>query len=157
MIKKLFIGIIAIAAALQVKAQHDPGSGVPDHTPMMTEVWETFDLLMYKVTRTDGKSTYTPHFPPKLQALENKTVTLPGYMVPIESGRQHSNFMLSVLPLMQCMFCGSNGIPPMVEIKIKKGKVTFSDDPIKIRGRVHLDASLQGNAEIQLLDAEVIK
>src|SRR5690606_29481834 len=95
MIKKLFIGIIAIAAALQVKAQHDPGSGVPDHTPMMTEVWETFDLLMYKVTRTDGKSTYTPHFPPKLQALENKTVTLPGYMVPIESGRQHSNFMLS--------------------------------------------------------------
>jgi hypothetical protein len=157
MIKKLFICIFMATVALGAKAQHDPASGIPDHTPMMTEVWETFDMLMYKVTRSDGKSTYTPHFPPKLKALENTIVTLPGYMVPIESGRQHSNFMLSVLPLMQCMFCGSNGIPPMVEIRIKKGKVTFSDDPIKIRGRVHLDASLQGNAEIQILDAEVIK
>ena len=78
-------------------------------------------------------------------------------MVPLVSGRNHSTYMLSVLPITQCQFCGTNGIPPMVEIFMKKGTVKFTDEPIKIKGKMKFNPEpLKGNAEIQIVDAELI-
>lgn len=136
----------------------DPMMEIPDHTPMMNDTWEKINLLMYKVTKKGNETIYTPHFPDELKKIEKTIVELPGYIVPLNAGRTHTNFMLSVLPIMQCSFCGTNDIPPMIEIFIKKGKnVKYSEDPIRIRGRVHLNSNMQsGNAEIQILDAELI-
>lgn len=129
---------------------------IPDHKPMMNDVWEAFDELMYKVTtEPDGTTVYTPHFPKALKNLEGTLVTLPGYMVPLELGRDHKMFMLSVLPVMQCMFCGQNGIPPLVQVTMRKAKARFSNDPFTVRGRVHLNTNLEKGAEIQLMDAEI--
>ncbi|KGE15772.1 hypothetical protein [Sphingobacterium deserti] len=135
-----------------------PEMNVPDHTPMMNNTWEAIDKMMYKVTYEGNKKVYTPTYPPVLKALENKTVELPGYLVPLTSGRSHKKFMLSVLPVMQCMFCGSNGIPPMVEIFLKDGSVLFTEEPIKIKGKMKFNPEpLKGNSEIQIIDAVVIK
>lgn len=134
-----------------------PGEQVPDHTPMMNKTWEAIDQMMYKVTTEGNKKVYTPVYPPVLQDLENKIVDLPGYLVPLHSGRTHDNFMISVLPVMQCMFCGSNGIPPMVEVFLKKGNVRFTDEPIKLKGKLQFNPkALEGNSEIMIVDAEVI-
>lgn len=133
-------------------------SDVPDHKPMMTVIWEKFDLLMYKVTTfPNGTKSYIPHFPEELKALDNKSVTLPGYMVPLRVGRDHDTYMLSVLPVMQCMFCGQNGIPPLVQIVMKKGKVRFTDQPFKVNGIIHLNQDPEQGAEIQLLEAVISK
>lgn len=158
--KYIFLFICLSFTTIQVsKAQIGkfPNENVPDHTPMMNSVWEAIDKLMYKVTTQGNKKIYTPTYPPPLKALENKIVELPGYIVPLNSGRNHSTFMLSVLPIMQCQFCGTNGIPPMVEIFIKKGTIKFTEEPIKIKGRMKFNKEpLKGNAEIQILDAEII-
>lgn len=130
---------------------------VPDHTPMMNATWEAIDKMMYKVTTQGNKKIYTPHYPAELKRLEGKIVDLPGYMVPLTAGRNHSTFMLSVLPLAQCQFCGTNGIPPMVEIFMKKGAIKFSEEPIKIKGKMVFNPEpLKGNAEIQIVGAELI-
>jgi len=114
--------------------------------------------MMYKVTYEGSKKVYTPTYPPALKALENKEVELPGYLVPLNSGRTHSTFMISVLPVMQCMFCGSNGIPPMVEVFMKNGSVKFTEEPIKVKGRMKFNPEpLKGNAEIQIIDAVLVK
>lgn len=136
----------------------DPFTVVPDHTPMMNEVWESINTLMYRVTKKDNQTIYTPHFPAELKALENTIVELPGYLVPLHGGRNHDTFMLSVLPIMQCMFCGTNDIPPMIEIIMKNGKsVRFTEDPIRIKGKVYLNSDItKGNAEIQILEAELV-
>lgn len=142
------------------KAQigHPSEMDLPDHTPMMNSTWEAVDKMMYKVTTENNKKVYTPHYPPDLKALENKVVDLPGYLVPLNSGRNHQTFMLSVLPVMQCMFCGSNGIPPMVEIFMKNESVKFTEEPIKIKGKMVFNPEpLKGNAEIQIVDAVLIK
>lgn len=145
--------ILLLALGLTLQSQ-----SLTDHKPMMNEVWEAFDQLMYKVTtEDDGTTVYTPYFPDVLKKLNSKTVTLPGYMVPFNMGRDHHNFMLSVLPVMQCMFCGQNGIPPLVQVNMKKGKVRFSDNPFKIRGKVYLNTDLEKGAEIQILDAEIVR
>lgn len=159
MMKHLIVVALILSGIQAVHAQQDVFGTVPDHTPMMNDTWETINKLMYKVTYKDNQTVYTPHFPDELKAIDTKTVTLPGYLVPMNGGRDHETFMLSVLPVMQCMFCGQGDIPPMVEIFMKKGKkVRFTEEPIKIRGRVHLNANTQeGNSEIQVLDAELIQ
>lgn len=136
----------------------DPFTVIPDHTPMMNETWEVINTLMYRVTKKGNETVYTPHFPDELKSLENQIVELPGYLVPLHGGRSHETFMLSVLPIMQCMFCGTNDIPPMIEIIMKKGKnVRFTEDPIRIRGKVFLNSDIsKGNAEVQILEAELI-
>lgn len=151
---------MSIACTPFVKAQTGqfPEMNVPDHTPMMNGTWEAIDKMMYKVTYEGNKKVYTPTYPPVLKALENKNVELPGYLVPLTSGRSHKKFMLSVLPVMQCMFCGSNGIPPMVEIFLKDGAVQFTEEPIKIKGKMKFNPEpLKGNSEIQIVDAVLIK
>src|SRR5690606_2444371 len=64
-------------------AFQDPFTVIPDHTPMMNDVWEKINTLMYRVTKQNNQTIYTPHFPPELKGLENKTVELPGYLVPL--------------------------------------------------------------------------
>ena len=153
----LFLSFTTIASFAQIKDY--PNLNVPDHTPMMNRTWEAIDKMMYKVSTQGNKKVYTPHYPAELKKLENKVVDLPGYLVPLTSGRNHSTFMLSVLPIAQCQFCGTNGIPPMVEIFLKKGKtIKFTEEPIKIKGKMVFNPEpLKGNAEIQIVDAEVIK
>ncbi len=148
--KTLTVLLFIIFCTIQSQAQIGSNPDVPDHTPMMNKTWEAIDKMAYKV--------YTPFYPKELKALENKIVELPGYMVPLHSGRNHKNFMMSVLPVMQCQFCGSNGIPPMVEVTLKGSAIKFSEDPIKLKGKmIFTKDPLKGNAEIQIVDAEPIK
>ncbi len=159
MMKQLIVTVCMALGMQFASAQQDvPFGEVPDHTPMMNQTWETINKLMYKVTYKDNQTVYTPHFPDELKAIDAKTVTLPGYLVPINGGRDHDTFMISVLPIMQCMFCGQGDIPPMVEVFMKKGKkVRFTEEPIKITGTVRLNPNTrEGNSEIQVLDAELV-
>jgi len=115
----------------------------------MNEVWQTFDLLMYKVENKNGKKVYIPYFPPLLRRLHGKTVSLQGYAIPIKAGFRHNRFLLSVLPIDQCMFCGQNGIPAMVEVTLahdKKQKI--GNKPILITGKVVLNAMDKKRTEI---------
>lgn len=157
MIKRILLVFVISSVCLVGSQAQEWGDPLPDHTPMMNEVWEKINTLMYRVTKKGNETVYTPHFPPELKALGDKMVELPGYLVPMHSGRNHDTFMLSVLPIMQCMFCGQNEIPPMIEVFMKKGSVRFTEDPIRIKGRMYLNPDItKGNSEIQILEAEII-
>lgn len=155
----LLLGVSTCSVYAQQEIQEfDRALGIPDHTPMMNRTWEAIDKMMYKVSTSGNKKVYTPEYPPVLKALENKVVDLPGYLVPLKSGRNHENFMISVLPLAQCQFCGTNGIPPMVEVFMKSGTVKFTDEPIKVKGKLVFNPEpLKGNSEIQIVDAVLVK
>src|SRR5690606_29746006 len=105
--KKLIVAV-AILFGIQPANAQNPFEVIPDHTPMMNESWEAINKLMYKVTYKDDEASYTPHFPEELRAIENKPVTLPGYLIPLHGSRHDETLMLSVLPIMQCMFCGQS-------------------------------------------------
>jgi len=152
----LLLTFVSFGASAQIEGNMQ-GLDIPDHTPMMNSTWEAIDKMMYKVTTSGNKKVYTPHYPPELKKLENKIVEVPGYLIPLTSGRNHSTFMLSVLPIAQCQFCGTNGIPLMIEIFMKKGTVRFTEEPIKLKGKMVFNPEpLKGNAEIQIVDAVII-
>lgn len=131
----ILLFVLFLLNTLPGSAQQATEEHFLDHRPLISNVWITFDLLMYKVSRQGGKTTYTPYFPEPLAKLNGKTVTISGYMIPIRAGRRHNVFLLSVLPIYQCMFCGQDGIPAMTEITIADGKkAAISEFPVTIRG-----------------------
>lgn len=141
-----------IQGQTQPSAEH-----ITDHKPLMNETWETFDLLMYKVETKNGTKTYTPYFPPALEELSGKQVTIQGYLIPLQSGFRHNRFLLSVLPIHQCMFCGTDGIPAMVEVTLANNKKErISEKPIRIRGKVVLNGTDRTRVEILLDQSEKI-
>ncbi len=162
MLKSVFLLLLLIlikSVSYHAKAQQGPTEiqHIQDHKPLMNKVWETFDMLMYKVTKENGKTIYTPHFPPPLAALDGKTVELQGYMIPMKSGFRHNSFMLSVLPIQQCMFCGQNGIPAMVEIILSDGKKErMSDRPVTIKGKTVLNRKEKNRLEIWIDNASIV-
>lgn len=110
------------------------------HTPLMGPVWET-------INQSSG-------FPERLEHLNDSTVSLQGYMVPISTGRRHDVFLLSVLPINQCMFCGQDGIPAMIEVTMAdREKLTYSEHPLTLRGVIHLNRHDDTRPEIQLRKA----
>ena len=81
-----------------------------------------------------------PVFSPAAKALEGKRISLPGYMVPFESGLRGNHFMFSSMPLNACFFCGVGGPETVIEVFTKES-TNYSDKPIEIIGTLKLNAN----------------
>jgi hypothetical protein len=104
------------------------------HARITSDVWETIAMIKHRVV---DDYEYYPIFNEEIKRLDKKTVELSGYMVPIRQGMVHESFLLSVLPINQCFFCGKNGIPMMIEIKLKR-PVKYTDQVITVKGILNL-------------------
>lgn len=143
--KKLILLIIFLAGVTSLNAQI--------LNPLRSKDWDAIALLDYKA---NGKGKMAPVYPPALKALNNKSVILPGYLIPIKASFTHTTFMLSVLPLEQCGFCGTGNLPIMIETFVNKA-VPYTDKPIKVLGTLVLNLSeTPGKSEITLLNAQVV-
>ncbi|MCL7986379.1 hypothetical protein M8998_00335 [Sphingobacterium sp. lm-10] len=153
----LLFCLIATIKAAPAQQKTNEAKHLTDHKSLMNDVWETFDMLMYKVTTENGKKVYTPYFPPKLSAMNGKTVILKGYVIPIKAGIRHNKFLLSVLPIDQCMFCGQNGIPAMIEVTLSDDKkIRASERPIQIKGKTVLNKEDKSRVEILINNAQLM-
>ncbi|HET6242956.1 MAG: hypothetical protein H0V01_14820 [Bacteroidetes bacterium] len=104
------------------------------HNRITSEVWDKIAGIKHRVV---DDYEYYPIFEEKLKALDGKVVTLKGYIVPIKEGVEHSSFLLSVLPINQCFYCGKNGIPMMVEVNTKK-PVRYTENIVNVKGTLKL-------------------
>ena len=142
---KFAAGILLLLLTIQVKGQ------VPDHVPLMTTTWDLLDMKSYQ---RNSNGIYKIYFPPELRAINKKTIELPGYMVPIKAGMVHQVFMLSVLPVLQCQFCGQADIPSMVEVRMSKPAM-YSENPVQVRGTLILNDSDDSQPEFILTNAVI--
>jgi len=102
-------------------------------------VWAKLYEISY-TTATDEYGEYmVPSFSEETKKLEGKSVTLPGYMIPFESGYSENHFILSSLPLNACFFCGVGGPEGVIEVYSEK-PVKYTDKPIELTGRLKLNA-----------------
>lgn len=93
---------------------------------------------LYSITYQKIDKTDKPIFAKEVLSLANKQITLPGYMVPFESGMKGTHFMLSSLPLNACFFCGVGGPETIVEVFLLE-PIGYTDKPIEIKGRLILN------------------
>ncbi len=102
----------------------------PFHLQLSNHYW---DLISTRSVEKNKTGDYVPFFPAPLKSLNHKPIELNGYMVPIKTGLTHSQFLLSVLPIFQCQFCGQQDIPEMVQVFMIT-PLRFSDKPMVING-----------------------
>jgi hypothetical protein len=121
----------------------------PNDLPFMNETWR---LIAKKDVKKLADNKYVTVFPAPLQALNNRTVSMNGYMVPMKAGATHNAFMMAVVPLSQCEFCGTNGIPDMVEVHLK-GSIPYTEGPLTVVGKLSLSSSIE-TSNVFLLDAD---
>ena len=79
------------------------------------------------------KSRLLPNFPAAVQALNDKTQRVQGFMMPLEPGEKQKHFLLSAVPL-TCSFCTPGGPESMVEVKTKT-PVKYSLEPVTVEGK----------------------
>ena len=150
--KILWSGLTLIAMALAstgaVRAQLSApladsgvpmGTGAGVHSPNspFAPLQERADVLPWSVltavkTRVE-KNRVLPVFPSSIQALNQKSQRIQGFMMPLDAGEKQKHFLLSSVPL-TCSFCVPGGPESMVEVKTKT-PVKYSLEAVVVEGQ----------------------
>lgn len=123
--------LILITGILSVNAQNK-------YTGFPSLIWpKLYDIKFEK--KKDNLGEYDkPVFSTATKALNGKSVTLPGYMIPFETGSKGAKFMFSSMPINACFFCGVGGPESVIEVMMKQ-PLSFHDKPIEIKGILKLN------------------
>jgi hypothetical protein len=88
------------------------------------------ELMGFKVDK--------PVFSDEVKALENKEITLKGYIIPVDGYKSHKEFIFSAFPYNMCFFCGGAGPETVIEITAIEG-IKYSTESITIKGKLKLN------------------
>lgn len=116
-----------------------------------SDIWKTLMSVDYDARGYE----YVPHFSDKIKSLDGKTITISGYMYPIEETQTHRYFMLSYYPIKICFFCGGAGPESVIEISAKQA-IRLQQKKIKLRGKLKLNYHDSERLFYILINAEQI-
>ncbi len=113
------------------------GAGVHGANSPFAPLQERADVLPWSVltavkTKLD-KNRVLPVFPGNVQALNQKSQRVQGFMMPLDPGEKQKHFLLSSVP-MTCAFCVPGGPESMVEVKTKT-PVKYSMEAVVVEGQ----------------------
>lgn len=139
-LRTLAAGLLLLAGGGQALAQSAMGQGPGFHDPRspFKPLQERDDIVSWKllgsvVTKTE-KNKLVPEFSKPLLALNNQTVKIQGFMMPLEPGEKQKHFLLSAVPT-SCSFCVPAGPEGLVEVKSNIA-VKYSLEPVVVEGRM---------------------
>jgi uncharacterized protein len=116
-----------------------PGQGAGYHDPRSAfKPLEDKDgvvswKLLTSVETKMEKNRVAPQFSPAITALNDKTVRVQGFMMPLEPGDRQRHFLLSAVPT-TCSFCVPAGPQGLIEVRTKI-PVKYSIDPVVVEGK----------------------
>lgn len=113
--------------------------------------WQTLSSVS---TRTE-KNRILPIFPQPVQALNNQTVKLEGFMMPLEPGDKQRHFLLSSVPT-TCSFCVPAGPEGLVEVRTRT-PVKYTMDAVLIEGRMAVLSNDPYGLFYRIVDASPIQ
>lgn len=110
---------------------HDPRSPFKPITSRDGVVpWQ----VLASVTSRTEKNRVLPVFPQPVLALNNQTVRIEGFMMPLEPGEKQRHFLLSSVPT-SCSFCVPAGPEGLVEVR-SRVPVKYSLEPVLVEGKL---------------------
>ena len=110
---------------------HDPRSAFQ---PLQEREGVVSWKLLSSVQLKPERARVVPIFPPAVQALNDKTVKVQGFMLPLEPGERQRHFLLSSVPT-TCSFCVPAGPEGLVEVRTRT-PVKYTVDAITVEGRM---------------------
>lgn len=129
---KKIIAVMVLVICQNAFAQKKEYNGLP------SLVWpKLYDVKFVKATDQNGEYE-KPIFGAAAKSLDGKSIILPGYIVPFESGMRSKHLMFTSLPLNACFFCGVGGPETVVEVFLKN-EINYSDKPMEIKGVLRIN------------------
>lgn len=114
------------------------GAGYHDPRSPFKPLQEIEGVLSWKllsaVTTKADKSRVIPSFPAAVQALNQRSVKVQGFMLPLEPGDKQMHFLLSAVPT-SCSFCVPAGPEGLVEVR-SKTPVRYTLEPVTVEGQL---------------------
>lgn len=92
-------------------------------------------------------------FPVALRPLDGKTVTVTGFMVPLEAKAEQTRFLLTENPT-DCEFCLEGG--PASFIEVRSAPLRFSPKPLTMVGRIKLLREDASGMYYRLTEAQLL-
>jgi hypothetical protein len=120
-------GGVASGSGAGVHSPNSPFAPLPERADVLP--WSMLTDVKTKAV----KNRLLPAFPAQVQALNDKTQRIQGFMMPLDPGEKQKHFLLSSVPL-TCSFCTPGGPESMVEVKTKT-PVKYSMEPVTVEGR----------------------
>jgi hypothetical protein len=137
------------------------GSGAGYHSPNspFAPLAERSDVVPWSVLTAvktkNEKNRILPVFGPNLQALNQKSQRVQGFMMPLEPGEKQKHFLISSVPL-TCSFCLPGGPESMVEVRTKT-PVRYSLEAVVVEGKFAVLADDPYGMYYRMTDAVAVK
>ena len=127
--------LFALTGAMQLQPFYGPnGNGTLDHEDDLR--WVLFHGA--KIAADEKKGIYTATFSPSLAKMNGHSLSITGYMLPIETGTRVAHFILTRRSS-GCPFCPPNEPTEAIEI-FSAAPVDYTQAPVTIEGQLHLVA-----------------
>jgi hypothetical protein len=144
MTMKMFRPLIAFATAasllaapsLALAAPPQPSQFGPvtvDPAPAGTIPWQ---LLQQAKTVQKPNKKFGPQFTREIKELDQQSVKLYGFMMPLDQAEKQKRFLLAAFPP-HCSFCMPGGPESLVEV-VASDAVKFSFEPMVLSGKMHV-------------------
>lgn len=104
-------------------------------------VWKTLAKITYRKEYDElmGFKIDKPVFSDAIKNMEGKTITVKGYIIPVEGYKSHKEFIFSAFPYSMCFFCGGAGPETVMEVSAKE-PVKYTTDQITLTGTLRLNS-----------------
>ncbi len=121
-------------------------------------LWKTLSKLTYKKQYDEmlGFKVDVPVFNEEIKNLEGKTVTVKGYIIPVEGYKGHKEFIFSAFPYNMCFFCGGAGPETVMEVYAKE-PVKYTAEAVTLKGKLELNSSDINRLIYALREVEQVK
>lgn len=126
----------------------------------LQDSWKTLGMVQVNkiYDATLGIEIDKPTVTPIIKSMEGKEVLLTGYIIPLTGKLAQSHFMLSRYPQNMCFFCGKAGPETAAQVFMKsKKKVAFTEEKIKVKGILRINASDINNLLYTLDQAQIVE
>jgi hypothetical protein len=94
-----------------------------------------------------------PDYPQNVKSLNNTTVKVQGFMMPLEPGEKQRHFLVTNVPV-TCSFCIPSGPEALIEVKAK-APVRYQIEPVVLEGKLAVLADDKTGLYYRLSDAQV--
>lgn len=149
----------AASAAPSTVVPHGQGAGV--HSPLspIAPLPRRGDVVAWSVltdvkTRLENRRI-VPVYPRSVTDLDQQTLRLQGFMMPLESGEKQRHFLLASVPL-TCSFCTPGGPESMVEVRTR-APVAYTQGAVVVEGRFHVLQADPYGVYYRLTEAVAVK
>lgn len=105
-------------------------------------MWKTLAKITYtkEYDQILGFKVDVPQFSDEIQSLEDKEITIKGYIIPVEGYKSHKEFIFSAYPYNMCFFCGGAGPETVMEVYADED-IKYTTEPVVIRGKLELNST----------------